>query len=151
MYFRKVLTSLFLALTLFAGAALVQDTGGMMTGGDMTGGDMTGGAMTGEATVESTLNLLGGGLTDVDPGAALANIQSWQTQLEGSDDETLQTIAGQLGELQTALSADSIDTESVSTLLVDMGENTVAAAGGDAQITALGTLLSNAGVSLSGE
>ena len=148
---KKALASLSLfALTLFAGAALAQDTGGMMTGG-MTGGDMTGGAMTGEATVESTLSLLEGGLTDVDPGAALANIQSWQTQLEGSDDETLQIIAGQLDELQTALSADSIDTDSVSTLLVDMGENTVAAAGDDAQITALGTLLSNAGASLSGE
>ena len=148
-HFKNVFIGLSFALALSMGVALAQDTGGMMSGGDMSGG-MSGGA-TGEATVESTLNLLQGGLSEADPTAALENIQSWQTQLEGSDDETLQTIAGQLGELQTALSADSVDTASVSTLLVDMGENTVAAAAGDAQLTALGTLLSNAGVSLSGE
>ena len=137
----------FLTLALFAGTASAQDTGGMMTGGDMTGGSM------GEATVTGTLDLLGGGLTDADPTAALANIQSWQSQLAGSEDETLQTIAGQLDELYTALSSGSVDPQAASELLSSLGENTIAAAAsveGDtaSQLTELGTLLSNAGASL---
>lgn len=150
-YLRNTLVSLSL-LALFAGTALAQDTGGEMTGGDMTGGDMTGGDMMG-ATVEGTLDLLGGGLTDADPSAALANIQSWQSQLDGSEDETLQTISDQLGELYTALSSGSVDPQAASELLSSLGENTIAAAAnaeGDTatQLTDLGTLLSNAGAGL---
>ena len=99
-------------------------------------------------TVEGTISALESGVTNIPLDAALANIQGWQTTLEASDDTTLQALAAQLGELATVLQAETIDLAEVSSLLSSLGEGTTAAAGGDAQLTNLGSLLTQVGGSL---
>ena len=139
----KVLSLTFALLTCFAFA---------QTGGTETGGMMTGGA----PSVEETTMLLEGGLADIALENASSNIESWRDTLSGASDPALNTLADQLGELQDALSAETIDQEEVSSLLTSIGEGTIDAAGqaeGDqvAQLVDLGTVLLNAGQLLSGE
>lgn len=103
-------------------------------------------------TVEETNAALEGGVTNIPLDAALANIEGWQTTLEASDDTALQAIGAQLGELATALQADTIDGQEVSGLLSSLGESTTAAAEGadDDQLANLGALLTQTGSSLMG-
>ena len=101
-------------------------------------------------TVQGTIDALKGGLTSVPADAAVANIEGWQAQLEGSDNAAVQAIAAELGQLKTALQADSIDGTQVGQLLCDLGQKTTAAAGGDSGLTELGTLLTQAGNNLMG-
>lgn len=107
-------------------------------------------AQTDTPTVEGTISALEGGLTSLPLEAALANIEGWQTTLEASDETTVQNLGVQLGELATALQADTIDATEVSRLLLSLGEGTSAVAAGDEQLARLGTLLSQAGGSLMG-
>ncbi len=99
-------------------------------------------------TVEGTVSALEGGVTSLPLDAALTNIQGWQSTLSGSDDPAVQTLSSQLGELATALQADSIDAAEISRLMTNLGEGTTAVAGGDAQLESLGNLLQQAGGSL---
>ena len=107
-------------------------------------------------TVEGTISALQGGLTSIPADAAVANIQGWQTQLQGSNDPVVQGIATQLGELSTALQADTLDSAKVADLLSGLGTDTVSASESatDAQLKAqlinLGNLLLSAGSSLTG-
>ena len=107
-------------------------------------------AQTETPTVEDTISALEGGVTNLPLDAALANIEGWQTTLSGSDDTAVQALGAQLGELATALQAETINAAGVSGLLTSLGEGTVAAAGGDAQLESLGNLLTQAGGSLMG-
>ena len=107
-------------------------------------------AQTGSPTVEETISALEGGVTNLPREAALANIEGWQTTLEGSDDPAVQVLGTQLGELATALQADTIDPTEVGTLLSSLGKGTSQLAGGDAQLASLGDLLTQAGGSLTG-
>ena len=102
-------------------------------------------------TVQGTIDTLKGGLTAIPVDAAVANIEGWEAQLGGSSDPAVQSIASQLGELKTALQADSIDGAQVGSLLVSLGQGTTAAAGGDSGLTELGNLLTQAGGSLTGD
>lgn len=101
-------------------------------------------------TVEGTISALESGVTNIPLDAALANIEGWQTTLAASDDTALQALAAQLGELATALQAETIDPAEVSSLLSSLGEGTTAAAGGDTQLESLGSLLTQVGGSLGG-
>ncbi len=149
----KILTITLALLTCLAFA----QTGGTMTGGSMTGG-MTGG-MTGDSSAPSvteTTALLEGGLTDIALENASSNIESWRNTLSSASNPALNTLADQLGELQSALSAETIDQGEVSRLLTSIGEGTIDAADqaeGDqvAQLVDLGTVLLNAGQLLSSE
>lgn len=99
-------------------------------------------------TVEGTVSALEGGVTSLPLDAALANIEGWQTTLAGSDDPAVQALSAQLGELATALQAESIDPAEVSRLMTSLGEGTTAVAEGDAQLEGVGNLLQQAGSSL---
>ena len=107
-------------------------------------------AQTETPTVDETIAALEGGVTSIPLDAALANIEGWQATLEASDDTAVQALGAQLGELATALQAETIDAAEVSGLLTSLGEGTVAAAAGDAQLESLGNLLMQAGSSLMG-
>ncbi len=101
-------------------------------------------------TVDETISALKGGLTAIPLDAAIANIEDWQAQLGGSSDAAVQDISSQLGELKTALQADTIDGTEVGGLLVRLGKGTTAAAGGDSGLTELGSVLTQAGNGLLG-
>lgn len=95
--------------------------------------------------VDSTIAALQQGLTSIPTAEAIAVIESWQQQLEGSD------LAEDLGELKQAL--QSGDSATIAELLVDIGEDTsesAASATGDVamKVEQLGELLSQAGQSL---
>ena len=121
--------------------ALGMDTGGAMTGG-MTGG------MTETPTVEGTITLLEGGVENVALEEALSAIEAWQAALsEAGYDE----LAGELGELATALQADPVDEEEVGNLLLGLGAQTTAAADNatdeetSSQLARLGSFLTELG------
>lgn len=105
-------------------------------------------AQTDAPTVEETISALEGGVTNLPLDAALANIEGWQGTLEASDDATVQALGAQLGELATALQAETIDPQAVGDLLTSLGGGTLDVAGGDAQLENLGNLLTQAGGSL---
>lgn len=107
-------------------------------------------AQSGTPTVDETIAALSGELTEIPLETALANIEGWQATLAASDDTTLQNLGAQLGELASALQAETIDGQEVSRLLVSLGEGTSAAAAGDSQLASLGALLTQAGGSLMG-
>lgn len=117
-------------------------------------GGATGGMGDESPTVQGTITALEDGVANLSAEQAVANIEGWQTRLENAGDPALLAIAEQLGELKTELQTDSIDTTSVGLLLIEIGERTneaAAMAQGDeaAQLVSLGTLLSDAGSSLS--
>lgn len=99
-------------------------------------------------TVDGTVSALEGGVTSLPLEAALANIESWQTKLQGSDDPDVQALSAQLGELSAALQTQPIDPAEVGRLMTSLGEGTSSVAGGDSQLSSLGNLLKQAGSSL---
>ena len=103
-------------------------------------------------SLDETLGLLENGITNAPLDAALTNIGNWQVVLEGSEDAALQDIGAQLGELATALQADTIDAQAVGGLLTSIGQGTITAgeSAGDDQLSQLGGLLEEAGSSLTG-
>ena len=105
-------------------------------------------AQTDPPTVEDTVAALQEGIADIPVDAAVANIEGWQSTLEASDDPALQELGAQLGELSAAIQVTPPNTQVIGGLLTSLGEGTVAAAGGDAQLETLGNLLSDAGGSV---
>lgn len=101
-------------------------------------------------TAKETLALLESGVTNVPLEAALANIQGWQTTLEGSDDPLLQGLGTSLGDLAAELQAETLNPSEIGILLTSLGEGTTLAAesADDAQLASLGQALSQAGSSL---
>ncbi len=95
--------------------------------------------------VDTTIAALQQGLTVIPVEQAIAVIESWQQQLQGTD------LAEDLGDLKAALSQG--DVSSISQILTDLGEDTSEAAAeatGDVavKVEQLGELLSQAGQSL---
>ncbi|MBW4441604.1 MAG: hypothetical protein KME10_10295 [Plectolyngbya sp. WJT66-NPBG17] len=95
--------------------------------------------------VDTTIAALQQGLTSIPVEQAIAVIESWQQQLQGTD------LAEDLGDLKAALSQG--DVSSISQILTDLGEDTSEAAAdatGDTavKVEQLGDLLSQAGQSL---
>jgi hypothetical protein len=95
--------------------------------------------------IDTTIAALQQGLTVIPVNEAIAVIESWRQQLQGTD------LAEDLGELKQAL--EEGDTDLLSQLLVDIGEDTsesAASATGDTalKVEQLGELLSQAGQSL---
>lgn len=100
------------------------------------------------ADLDSTISALQSGLTSLPAEAAVANIESWQQQLQGAAPE----IASTLGELKSALTSG--DAQSIAQTLKKLGTQTSGAgtnAGGAAgsQVQQLGQILSQAANSLS--
>ena len=56
-----------------------------------------------EPSVEGTISALEGGVANLPPEAALANIQGWQQRLSSLDDPDLEPLIVSLGDLATAL------------------------------------------------
>lgn len=103
--------------------------------------------MTQTVDLDSTIAALQSGITSLPPEAAISAIESWQSQLQGTE------IAETLGELKMALDGGSAGSSSVGEILSDLGAQTASAAGtasGDAasKLQQLGQLLSQAGSSL---
>lgn len=95
--------------------------------------------------VDTTIAALQQGLTSIPVEQAIAVIESWQQQLQGTD------LAEDLGDLKAALSKG--DASSISQILSDLGEDTSEAAAdatGDVavKVEQLGELLTQAGRSL---
>lgn len=100
------------------------------------------------ADLSSTISALQSGLTSLPAEAALANIESWQQQLQGAAPE----IAGTLGELKSGLTSGNA--QSIAQALKKLGTQTADAgtsAGGDAgsQLQQLGQMLTQSASSLS--
>lgn len=100
------------------------------------------------ADLDSTISALKGGLTSLPAEAAVANIESWQQQLQGAAPE----LASTLGELKSALTSGN--GQSIAQALKKLGTQTSDAGtstGGDAgsQIQQLGQMLTQAASSLS--
>lgn len=95
--------------------------------------------------VDTTIATLQQGLTAIPIEQAIAVVESWQQQLQGTD------LAEDLGDLKQAL-ADG-DSDTIAQILVDLGEDTSDAAS-DAtgnvavKVEQLGELLAEAGQSL---
>lgn len=100
------------------------------------------------ADLNSTISALQSGLTSLPAEAAVANIESWQQQLQGAAPE----VASTLGELKSALTSGNA--QSIAQTLKTLGSQTSDAgtsAGGDAgqQLQQLGQMLTQAANSLS--
>lgn len=100
------------------------------------------------ADLDSTISALQSGLTSLPAEAAVANIESWQQQLQGAAPE----IASTLGELKSALTSGNA--QSIAQTLTKLGTQTSdagASTGGAAgdQVKKLGQMLSEAASSLS--
>ncbi|MDX1531619.1 MAG: hypothetical protein R3362_08845 [Rhodothermales bacterium] len=102
--------------------------------------------------VQGTINALQGGLTAVPMQAALDNINGWIARLDGAEFDGAEEIADNLEELREELMESEIDGDDVGGLLVELGEQTTAAAvaAGSAELGQLGGLLTNAGQGLTG-
>lgn len=95
--------------------------------------------------VDTTISALQQGLTSIPVEQAIAVIESWQQQLQGTD------LSEDLGALKAALSEG--DVAAISEILIDLGEDTsesAADATGDiaVKVEQLGELLTQAGESL---
>ena len=104
--------------------------------------------MTQSVDLDSTIAALQSGITSLPPEAAISTIESWQSQLQGTE------IAETLGHLKAALSGGGAVGSSLGKILADLGSQTTTSAGttsGDAmsKLQQLGQLLSQAGSSLS--
>ena len=114
----------------------------------MTDGTMTDGAMASDVTAQGTLDAVNdaGGFTSMAVSSAAANIDGWIAQLEGNPDFA-PTVAD-LRTLKDQLMATPIDGSAVGATLSRLGEQTTAAAAGDAGLEQLGSALSSAGTQL---
>lgn len=97
--------------------------------------------------LDSTIAALQSGITSLPPEAAVSVIESWQSQLQGTE------VAEMLGQLKMALTGGGAGGSSVGQILSELGSQTTASAettSGDAmsKLQQLGQLLSKAGSSL---
>lgn len=93
------------------------------------------------ANLDATIALLKKGLTSIDPEVAIANIEAWQQQLQGTE------LAETLGELKLAID-NGVRSGEIPGILSDLGNQTASAAGSQEEDSAsklqeLGQLLSN--------
>lgn len=112
-------------------------------------------ADTASVTLESTLNSLQGGITNIAPDAAVSNIDGWISRLEQVGGESTAPIVQGLQSLRGELTASSIDGQAVGGILSQLGQQTSQLAGTVQGATAqqleqLGSLLSQAGQQLTG-
>jgi hypothetical protein len=104
--------------------------------------------------LDDTIAALEGGLTTLSIDAALRIVRLWEETLRGSDRPELNPLAELLSELHEALSADRLDGPAIGDLLVQLGEETTAAAADTEDdrvgpaLERLGTVLKAAGTSL---
>ena len=105
---------------------------------------------TGGVTAEATLDAAqdAGGLTSLAPAAAVSNIDAWIARLDGTP--AAAPVVANLRTLRSQLQAPTLDGMAIGMTLSELGEQTTAAAGGDASLTQLGQALSQAGSALSG-
>ena len=101
--------------------------------------------------LDQTVTALEGGLTSLSPSAATSNIDSWIETLGGN--ESLGTITDGLRDLKDALTSTPLDGARIGGLLTQLGAQTTSAAStadgaSSAQVNRLGSLLSQAGKSL---
>ncbi|MBW4646810.1 MAG: hypothetical protein KME23_28130 [Goleter apudmare HA4340-LM2] len=97
--------------------------------------------------LDTTIAALQQGLTSIPVDQAIAVINSWQQQLQGTD------LAEDLDELKMALTSNTGDGSAIANILIDLGEDTSQAAtnvGGDVatKVQRLASLLTEAGESL---
>ena len=97
------------------------------------------------------------GVRQVAIDRAISEVDGWQKKLEAAGDPGLQPIATNLGELKKLLSAEDLDVDAISRLLVELGDQTQAVAvSGTASPVAdklqlLSRLLTDEGRSMRGE
>lgn len=115
------------------------------------------------AEVAATIDDLQGGLTQLPLSKAVNKIDDWKRKIEDTEREDLRPIAANLGRLHASLVGADLDGRAISALLVELGEQTEAAAGNTEPATTgdttedlqknlqrLGSLLRHAGGALGG-
>ena len=102
--------------------------------------------VTAEGTIDAAVDA--GGLTSIAPDAAVANIDAWIAKLTGV--AGAEGVVDGLGTLKTQLTTTPLDGAAIGATLSSLGEQTTAAAGGDAALESLGRTLSEAGSTLQG-
>ncbi len=102
-------------------------------------------------TPQATLDAVeaAGGLTQLDPTAAVANIDSWIAELEGVPGSD--SVSQGLTTLKEQLTASSIDANAVGMTLSSLGAQTTALGEAGTPLAALGEALSSSGAELSGQ
>ncbi len=106
---------------------------------------------TADVDVGGTISALEAGVYDMSIDAAVANIDGWIARMEGNPD--LANITSNLEELRMELMAPQLDGPRVGELMMELGDQTMAAAEGSAmaeQLNELGDMLSQAGQQLTG-
>jgi hypothetical protein len=98
-----------------------------------------------DVTVDGTISALEGGTMSLAPSAAIANIDGWIETLGNASFDGVEDIVDSLEELRDELEDDDIDGEYVGEILMELGEDTAAAAGTNAGLSRLASLLSTAG------
>ena len=102
--------------------------------------------VTAEGTIDAAVDA--GGLTSIAPATAVANIDAWIAKLTGV--EGAEGVVDGLGTLKTQLTTDPLDGAAIGATLASLGDQTTAAAGGDAALESLGRTLTEAGNTLMG-
>ena len=101
--------------------------------------------------VDAIISAAEGGLTSLSGAAAIAAIDPIREKLHNSGQPNLESIADDLDKLKDELDEDKIDGAKVGALLNTVGPKVTtasAAPGAPAQLSRLGTLLTNAGKTL---
>ncbi len=98
---------------------------------------------------EATIKALEPGVKQLDPEAALKNIEGWETYLEKHDHEGVKAVGTDLTKLKKLLQSEKPDDKAITTLLHKLGKDTVKVAGEDnnavaKKIKELGEVLSKA-------
>ncbi len=92
-----------------------------------------------------------GGITAMDPQAALSNIDSWISKLDGASFPNATEIHNGLVHLKNQLQASPRDGRAIGLTLSNLGQWTTGSAGDDAALGTLGAALSKGGRMLSGD
>ena len=103
-----------------------------------------------DVTAQGTLDAVqaAGGLTDLAPATAVANIDAWIAKLDGMDGTD--GVVDGLQTLKTQLTTTPLDGNAIGQTLMSLGEQTTAVAGDDASLSQLGSALTSAGETLTG-
>ena len=104
-------------------------------------------------SIDSTIELLKGKLTEAAAKKAPAAIQKWEDELEKADWRGAKTIHEDLGKLRRHLEGTSTDESTISELLIKLGNSTSHAAAhadgeGRTKLESLGSALVKAGEGL---
>ena len=98
---------------------------------------------------ETTIKALEPGVKQLDPQAAVKNIETWEAYLEKHDHEGVKAVGTDLSKLKKLLQSEKPDDKAITTLLHKLGKDTVKVAGEDnnavaKKIKELGEVLSKA-------